>query len=346
MKFSEIYIEKDIANHAQVSKIVARFPTLPVHIIDRYDRYFGRVKKPYLHKRVDTKLYLAHKKGQLIKEAPDAYGLSGEPHYYFIHAYNCIYECQYCYLQGYFNSPDIVLFVNHDEILCEIEKAIKSTQGNIWFHAGEFSDSLALSHLSGELPIYFDFFQRNPRAKLELRTKSVNVKELLTLTPSDNIYVSYSLSPQMQAKQFDLSVPNLAMRLKAIKQLKEKKFQIALHFDPIIYTPNILKDYQELFVQVLEHIKAADIAYISLGVVRFTKDVYQQVKKNYPESLLALEDFETSFDNKVRYPQELRLPLLHNLKQQLLKLGFLEQQIYLCMEQEDVALQNPANSVI
>ena len=51
-----------------------------------------------------------------------------------------------------------------DEILkfaIEIESVIKRhPDQTVWFHAGEFSDSLALTHLTGELPFYFELFKR------------------------------------------------------------------------------------------------------------------------------------------------------------------------------------------
>ena len=134
------------------------------------------MKKPYLQKRDNLNIFIARKTGDLVKEAPPAYGKGDEKHFYFVHAYNCIYECQYCYLQGYFNSPDLVLFVNYDEIISEMERlAIKYP--NAWFHAGEFSDSLALSDLTGELPYLHKFAEHHPTVKIELRTKSVNLRK-------------------------------------------------------------------------------------------------------------------------------------------------------------------------
>jgi len=104
----------------------------------------------------------------------------------------------------------------------------------VWFHAGEFSDSLALSNLSGELELYHKFSQENPRAIIELRTKSVNTKELEKLTPIDNLIVSFSLSPADMARRIDLKTPSTIARLKAMKNLNEHGWKTAAHFDPII----------------------------------------------------------------------------------------------------------------
>lgn len=330
--FSKIFIERNLENHQKTQDILKRFPHAQTQLLECYSQVFGRVKKPYLHKRNDLQLFIAEKKGQLIKEAPDAYGLSGEPHYYFIHAYNCIYECEYCYLQGYFNSPDIVLFINHEDITQEIADITRQHSKRVWFHAGEFSDSLALSHISQELPTYFKLFSDLPQATLELRTKSVNIKELLKLSPLDNVITSFSLAPQKRTERTDLKTPSLKLRLKAMKELYEHSHPLAIHLDPIIHEDNFETTYQDFFSELSHHVPPKAIRYISIGVVRFTADVYRQVALNYPQSDLHAAEFITSFDNKVRYPKPFRLWMLRKIKDLALHAGFSPESIYECME--------------
>jgi len=329
--FDQVLVEKDLASHPQVEKILARFKNVPMLWIDRYDEYWGKFKKPYLHKRTNLNLFLANKRGQLVKKTPDAYGIGRGEHYYFIHAYNCIYECQYCYLQGHFKTPDIVLFLNHDDILQEMESITQYERSEVWFHAGEYSDSLALSHLSGELPVYFDFFKKHPNAYLELRSKSANIREILKLNPLPNVIVSFSLSPEEVAQSIDLNTPDVRTRLKAMVQLKNAGFKLAIHFDPIINRPMVLKDYEKLIHELKEN-GLLEIEYLSLGVVRFTESVYKDVEFNYPDSIIHADKMIKSFDQKIRYPRPLRMKLLTEIKDQLMKAGLSEEKIYLCME--------------
>lgn len=333
--FSRIFVEESLQNHPQLEVIKSRFSKVPVTFLEDINEVFGKVKKPYLQKREDLQLFIGEKKGTLLKEAPDAYGLAGEPHYYFIHAYNCIYECEYCYLQGYFNSPDIVLFLNHDEIGGEIERTINGHEDSlkrVWFHAGEFSDSLALTHLTGELPFYFELFSRYPQAMLELRTKSANTRELLKLHPLKNVITSFSLSPEKRIKKTDLKTPSLSHRLQAMAELQEKGFPVAIHLDPIIHEDNFEETYRELFNELKKSLDLSKVEYVSMGVVRFTSNVFHQVKKNYPQSELLAAEFQSSFDGKVRYPRPFRLWLLGKIKELGLEAGLSEEQVYLCME--------------
>ena len=346
--FERIYIEKSLLenpeNALKIEKIIKRFSSVAVFYIDDYRDVFGKFYKPYLAKRDNLWLFLAHKKGELLKPTPPAYGTNSGKHYYFVHAYNCIYECQYCYLQGYFHSPDIVLFLNHQEILQKIESVIvENTHSHpkeeIWFHAGEYSDSLALSDLSGELPIFFDLFKKYPQAKLELRTKSIKIQELLKLPPLPNVFVSFSLSSERNTKEIDLRTPNLALKIKAIRQLIDHGYFIGLHFDPIVYSETFESDYYSLVALLGETFSKDElqkhISYISIGVVRFTKDVHSKVIKNYPESTMFSYEMIKSFDGKMRYPKPLRFFLMDKLKEWLCDIGIAQDKIYLCMEENE-----------
>ncbi len=84
-----------------------------------------------------------------------------------------------------------------------------------------------------------------------------------------------------------------------------------------------------------ESIPLDHIEYISVGVVRFTKDVFNQVKMNYPESELLAEELIKSDDGKVRYPRPMRLWMLQTVKEALIHQGAIKDRVYLCMEDVD-----------
>ena len=73
------------------------------------------------------------------------------------------------------------------------------------------------------------------------------------------------------------------------------------------------------------------LKYISLGVVRFTKDVYHQLKENYPQSVITEDIYIKSFDGKIRYNRPMRHWILNKVREQLLPY-YNSQKIYLCME--------------
>ena len=333
MKITKIIFESRSSSFEMTQKILKQFAHLPQLEVENIRDHWGRTKKPYLEKRDNLHLYLGIRPEPHIKPAPDAYGISkqGEPHFYFIHAYNCIYECEYCYLQGHFQTPDLVLFVNHEDITHSIQKQIEMTP-SAWFHAGEFSDSLALSHLTDEWKSYFDLFKKYPTAQLELRTKSTNIQSILKLDPSPNIHITFSLSPSEVAKRYDRQTPAIANRLRAIQSLVHHSFKIGIHLDPIILESNTQEKYQELIAQLTLVLPNTQLSYLSLGVVRFTDNVWHQVKKNYPDTALNQQTLIESFDNKWRAPRPIRQWQMGKIKEELIKSGYDESKIYYCME--------------
>lgn len=332
--FSKIFIEESVKDLEYTKRILKFFPKIETKQIQKIEDIWGRVKKPYLQKRKTLNLFIGKKEGALVKEAPNAYGIGKEKHFYFIHAYNCIYECQYCYLQGYFNTPDIVLFVNHNDIINDMQKIV-DIHPDSWFHAGEYSDSLALSHLTNEWDEYWEFFKKNPLAKLELRTKAVNLKSIIDLEPLKNVYISFTLAGHKEGKIYDLRCPSIKARIKAIEKLVKKGFKIGIHFDPIVHSEDIIESYENLVNELASVLPDDQLGYLSIGVVRFTKDVYKEVEKNYPGSPILTQNFIKSFDNKVRYSHPMRMWILNKVKDICIKNNYSEQKIYLCMEQEN-----------
>ena len=134
------------------------------------------------------------------------------------------------------------------------------------------------------------------------------------------------------AKSIDLKTPSLSARLNALEKLQNCGHPVGIHLDPIIWTPNWYDEYNSLVEKMSEKIKLNKVAYISLGVVRFTPDVYVQFKKNYPNSSIHKGELSRSFDNKIRYNKPLRVKMLNNVKVLLTKKGVPGERIYLCME--------------
>jgi spore photoproduct lyase len=334
MQIDTLYIERAALAYPASAKIVSKLSAQRVEEIEDHQSVFSRRGTNYLTKRTTRNLFIAVKRGALVKEAPVAYGYgSDDLHYYYIHAYNCIYECEYCYLQGYFSSPDLVLFVNHAEIIGEMRQlAAKHASKRVWFHAGEFSDSLALSHISDELSEYWDFFAETPNAWLELRTKSINLHVMRKLNPLPNAVVSFSLSTPAQAEKHDREAPAVSQRLAAMLRLKERGFRLGVHFDPLIYATDFAQHFETLVAELADIIGFGAIDYLSLGVVRFAKDVYREARQNYADSEIFARNFIQGTDQKMRYIRPLRMQMLETGRELLKKHGCPEDKIYFCME--------------
>ena len=333
MKFRYLIIENRVKHDFYTKKIKNYFKQLPLLYIDDINDYFGQYYKPHSHRETHLNIFVGSKQGEVIKQAPKDYAFGSMDHYYFIHAFNCIYDCQYCYLQGYFYSPDLVFFVNHDDIIEKMKQIASSNQRPVCFHAGEYSDSLALTHITKELEKYWTFFQSHPNTFWELRTKSINIKEVLQLTPIANMLISFSLSPQRQIELFDKDTPSLKSRLNAIETLMQKGYYMAFHFDPIIEIEpeKTIEEYRQLIEHMMKVIKKNQVSHISLGVVRFKSKVYSIMKKQYPHAIM-FNQIHLTKNNLYKYPKMRRNFLLMHIKAILVEQGISENKIYYSME--------------
>src|SRR5690606_29818284 len=152
--------------------------------------------------------------------------------------------------------------------------------------------------------------------------------------PSDNIFVSFTLSSVEGAKAFDYKCPSITHRLNAIKQLVEHGYYIGIHLDPIIYHEGFETEYEQLLLKLKKNLPDEKLGYISIGVVRFTKDVHKEVLKNYPESSMHKQDLVKSFDGKIRYNRTMRMWILNTVKNLCINNSYSEEKIYLCMEDQ------------
>lgn len=342
MKISNIWVDESIRHHERVLSILDH-PMMQkayVQTIESYHHYFGRVKKPYLNKRESLDLFLAQKPAPFVKEVFNSYGKPeiGERHFYFHYSYNCPYECEYCFLQGYFKSPDLVWFLNYEDIVKEMKELCESSPDYVWFHAGEYSDSLALSHITKEWDHFIPELAKIPNAKLELRTKSSNIHSLLSgkrgnWMPHDKLFITFSLSPEDQIIAFDHGAPKLQARLKAIAMLLSDGFCVGIHLDPIIFP---ILSYEKLLKNMATFFSIEQISYWSVGILRFPKSSYKELLKNYPQTLLQDLQWTSRDDGKKRISIEQTQSILLSIYDLLISHKIQENKIYKCHEDNNL----------
>ncbi|HRP68315.1 MAG TPA: hypothetical protein PLY93_02165 [Turneriella sp.] len=328
-----LYIENAAKKYALTATIESRIAPQKTVFIDDYEEHFSK-KKPYLNKLFERNIFIALKKNNFIHEAINRQSVNPtEPHYDFTTAYNCSYGCEYCYLQSYFNSPDLVFFVNHDDILNAMrEKLVAQGKKRVWFHSGELSDALALSHLTGALPLYWDFFRFNPTAFLELRTKSINVSVLRTLPPLPNVVVSYSLSPHEQARKLDHGAPTVLQRLTAMEQLKQRGFRLGAHFDALMQHDRLGERVEHLVKIIAQRIGFDAFEFFSVGTLELDAPLYSEAKQNYPNSLMWQSGLDENAATKIAYAAVVRERIHSEIQQILKKHGCPEEKIFFCKE--------------
>ena len=263
------------------------FPDASVTKCARYGEIFNRRAQNFRLQKIRPALILAEKFANHVLPSPPEYAIGGEQNYYFSHMLNCIYDCRYCFLQGMYQSAHYVIFVNYEDFMQAITDKIRAPgSSSVHFFSGYDCDSLALDPVTDFVKEFLPVFRGYPRALLELRTKSTQIRSLLVQEPMPNCIIAYSFTPSEVAAAIEYKTPAVSKRLQALQRLQAHGWQIGLRFDPLIYQEGVMEQYEKLFAQVFEHIDMALLHSVSLGSFRLPKSFYKTLSRLYPEEVL------------------------------------------------------------
>lgn len=313
-----LYIEEAILQHPRVQSIVARFPEARKITCTRYGEVFNPKAQNFRLQKRQPALILAEKYKNFVLPAPLGYGIGGQRNYYFSHMLNCLYDCRYCFLQGMYQSANYVLFVNYEDFQHDIRQlCAESPNDNLYFFSGYDCDSLALEPVTDFAEQFLPFFATLPNAWLELRTKSTQVRSLLSVPVQARCIVALSLSPEGIAEKVEAKAPSLQRRLDALCKVQQQGWQIGLRFDPIIYQSGYQQQYRQLFEQVFSRIDLNLLHSVSLGVFRLPENFFKKMHKLYPEEKLFAGPL-TGHQGMVSYQKTLEQEMMHYCTEQIL----------------------------
>ncbi|HCX65536.1 MAG TPA: DNA repair photolyase, partial [Eubacteriaceae bacterium] len=169
--FSHVYIERDILHHDRTQEILRRFPRSKQIVIEHYKDVFNRKKQNYRLQKMSPKLILAERKEHFFYPGSFLCQDFGNTHFYYTTlAMGCIFDCEYCYLQGMHPSGNIVFFVNLEDYFHEIERILKKHP--LFLSVSYDTDLLTFERYLQYGKGWIEFANEHPNLTLELRTKS------------------------------------------------------------------------------------------------------------------------------------------------------------------------------
>ena len=314
-----IYIEENIVQHPRVIEIMTRFPQARKIICGRYGEVFNPKAQNFRLQKQKPALILAEKYKNFTMPVPSGYGIGASRNFYFSHMLNCLYDCRYCFLQGMYQSANYVLFINYEDFQDEIKQRCAETPTEpVHFFSGYDCDSLALEPVTGFAEQFLPIFETIPNAWLELRTKSTQVRSLLSREAFPRCIVAFSLNPDEIATKVEAKAPSLERRLDALLKLQAHGWQIGLRFDPMIYQLGYQQQYQHLFEQVFSVIKLESLHSVSLGAFRLPEKYFKKVHKLFPDEKLFVSPLENN-QGMISYKEALEQEMTNFCTEQLLR---------------------------
>lgn len=298
-----VYVEKAVYDHPKTHEIIQKLHASHVIPIERYSEVFNRKNQNFRLQKRKPSFILAKKHGTYVYSTPPNYGIGAKNNYYFSHLLNCPFDCRYCFLQGLYRSASFVLFINYEDFQKEIEK--KMHHEKTTFFSGYDADSLAMESKTGFLSSFLPFFRKYPLAELELRTKSIAIRGLLSQDPLPNCIVAFSLSPQKLITELENKAPPLRKRLDAIASLQAVGWNIGLRFDPVIDCENFESHYKPFFKEVFTRINYKKLHSVSMGSFRLPKPIKKEMQRLKPtDPLLLLNHIGEKIQKKLLFCQK------------------------------------------
>ncbi len=275
-----IYIEEEIKNHPRTKKILKKFVGGNIIYINKYTEIFNKRNQNFNIQKINPAIILAKKKKNFVAKTPESYGIGTHHNYYFSYMYNCLFDCKYCFLQGLYSSANYVIFINYEDFFNDIKNLSKKTlDKRITFFSGYDCDSLAYESFTGFIENALEAFKEIKNADLEIRTKSTFIKPFMK-NNLDNVIVAQSFTPESFSRIYEVGVPNIRKRIKALKKVADLGWKVGFRFDPIAVYEGWQKDYIRLFETLFSSISNKQIHSVSFGSLRFPQNIFKRIEKN------------------------------------------------------------------
>ena len=339
--FDSVYIHPDSESSRVAKRFRKEFPD-KIKVFSERKEVKTQTLSPEDFDQSKREILIQPHKGNFFKQCPGGNANSVCCNYFVLNlGSQCHFNCSYCYLQSFLNTPFMVIYSNIDQAVEELIAVAKSMNGhghghghghNLRVGTGETIDSLGLDPLTGYTELLIEALKKCPNVNLELKTKSNFVDHLLDLNHRRQVTVSWSINPKEVIEREEHGTASLMERFEAAKKCVQKGYSIGFHIDPIIWHPNWEKNYKELVRELTEHFEPNQVPYISLGALRFQTEQASMMKQRFSRtSLVNSGEMFRSRDGKLRYDLRLRSKMFKTIIDEF-KTYSRAWRVFLCME--------------
>lgn len=334
----KVYVEKKSLDFPLTKRILKNVGPVPREVIDDPQEVLDDIK---VSKDVigagKKHLLITRQRGEFVKPCPCTPRYLGCNYFILNIDLNCPLDCTYCILQHYLTNPLITVHVNLEDLWRQLDIFLhRKRQRTLRIGTGELGDSLALDHLTENSVDLVSYFRKKRNAIFELKTKTVNIKNILKIEPASNVVIAWSLNSLRIAREEEKGAPSVEERIAAARRVSETGFRTGFHFDPIIRHPDWEVGYKEVIKKLLATVDPARIAWISLGSLRFPASLKAIIEERFPKTKIIYDEFIKGKDGKLRYFKPLRFELYKKIVGFIREWGGKEIPLYFCMESEDI----------
>ncbi len=329
----KLWVEKCVQSFSFTQNIIDRLQ-VATEMIDDGEALWRQAQNSVNVRDWQGHALLARQRGPFLRLCPGTQKHICCLYYNLDVAAGCDLGCSYCILQGYLNSPLLTFYCNLDDLFNELEQKLASPR---FFRigTGELTDSLTFDHITHLSPHLVTYFARKSNAIIELKSKNIHIENILGLDHRRRTVVSWSMNADEIVSAEEHCAPSIADRLQAAAAVQEAGYWLGFHFDPMIDHPGWQEHYRDIVDRIFAVIRPENIAWISLGALRYPPAMDDLIRERHPESRIVLGELLQGKDKKMRYFKPVRVQMFRKMYEWI-KHYSKDVFVYLCMESDDV----------
>ena len=294
--FHHVYAERKLIGQYDADSVLKKLPGSRVVWINHYKDIFNRKGQSLEIQKKSPALILAKKEGQLIYQGSRECQSFGNEHFYYTSCMmNCLFDCEYCYLQGMYPSADVVIFMNIEDIFSEVDRLLM--EHPVYLCISYDTDMVALESITGYCKRWIEYAKEKTGLTIELRTKArlpESFLQQLDKKECENIIFAFTLSTDMIQLSYEHNTPSIQARIESIARAAMQGLNVRVCFDPLITQGDIDErraEYGELTERLFDSVEPELLYDVSLGEFRVPCDYLKRMRKRRPVSELLAYPF-------------------------------------------------------
>lgn len=317
-RYNALYIERKATNHPHGKTLLRLFSDRRIIVLEDYGEFFNRPNQDFQGQKSSPALVAAVGTPPFLYEATErVVGQSDLPVYYNDQLRNCVYNCEYCFLQGMHASGHTLVYVNSEDF--QAAAARRGGEGPYWLSISYLTDILAFEETLPLVSEWISFSDRNPGITFEVRTKG-EASPIVRSLGHPGVVLVWSLSPPSVASRHESGCASFQNRLFAAETALRFGWRVRLAFDPVILVPGWKQAYTDMLATVFRRLPPDRIEAATYGVFRMGADYMGRIATSRRDSTILHHPF-TREQGLVTYsPEEIEavhtvvgIPLLDQL---------------------------------
>lgn len=316
-RFTRVYYEKEALESDIGRHIAGRLSNAQFIEVRHYKNVFCGHDQNFLLQKESPGIILAVKKSGFLYEGSGyCHAHPGYRSFYTAPVVNCIYDCEYCYLQGTYPSANILVFTNFGDFIKSLKDELEN--GPVYLPVSFDSDMLALENMLGYCRLWIESAREMQNLLIELRTKSANYKSISDIAPPENVLLSWTLSPADIIENYERKTPGLDARLESVNKAISDGWKVRLCIDPVILFDNWNTAYPGFISYIFNRIPPDKLYDINTGPFRMPAACLDRIRKMRPQSLVAHFPYHCE-NGTCRYPGRVEEKLMKLISSEISK---------------------------